>query len=663
VTEEGIDGFGGLFEYDITSGNFSTVVTFDGYTAGKGGTSRTTLMQATDGKLYGMTGTGGAAQRGVLFSYNPVDGDYQVKVNFEFDNGGGIWPFGSVVQGSNGKIYGTTYTGGANRGGTLFEYDITNGIYTKKVDFISGTGVSPSSNMLLASNGNLYGVTSYGGLQNVGVIFEYDPSINSYTKKIDFQSADGNPAGALIQIPNGKMYGVANISGSTAQAMLFEYDPTGNTLTKKIDFNVTVDGNTPSGTLLYSDGKIYGLMRSGGAHNMGTLFEFDPTTGMSSKLKDFDGTNYGGKPVGSLIKAKNNKLYGVTQSGGTFNVGTIFEYDPATGDLNKKFDFTEQPLGISHIYSSLVESANGKLYGTTFEGGNQNFGVLYEFDITSNTYTKKHDFRGIDGARIRAPLLFVSMEEQTITFASIEEKTYGDNPFVLDATASSGLDIIYTSSNPAVASVNGNMVTIHGAGSTTITASQAGSFNLHSASVSQVLTINKANQIITFNSIPEKTSVDDPFNLSAFASSGLPVTYISDNSTVAAISGNLLTINSDGTAVITATQPGDANYNAATDVSQTLTVIFVLSSDDPLNPLVKLYPNPAYGEFIIEHDRTRPLDTNNLVVFDYIGRSWRIPLEMLEDGRFKCTTGQLPAGLYFVVIPGHHQPKAVMIIR
>ena len=83
----------------------------------------------------------------------------------------------------------------------------------------------------------------------------------------------------------------------------------------------------------------------------------------------------------------------------------------------------------------------------------------------------------------------------------------------------------------------------------------------------------KNNQTITFNALAQKTFGDAPFTLSATASSGLPVTYVSSNTAVATISGNTVTIVGSGTATITASQAGNGSYNAAADVAQTFTVL------------------------------------------------------------------------------------------
>ena len=162
---------------------------------------------------------------------------------------------------------------------------------------------------------------------------------------------------------------------------------------------------------------------------------------------------------------------------------------------------------------------------------------------------------------------------QTISFAPLADKAYIDAPFKLTAMASSGLTVSYASSDPGVATVSHDTVTIVGMGTTTITASQAGNANFNAApDVEQTLTITKAPQTITFDALIEKTRGDAPFALTATASSGLPVSYASSNTAVATISGSTVTIITAGTTVITASQAGNANYDSATSVQQTLTV-------------------------------------------------------------------------------------------
>jgi hypothetical protein len=108
---------------------------------------------------------------------------------------------------------------------------------------------------------------------------------------------------------------------------------------------------------------------------------------------------------------------------------------------------------------------------------------------------------------------------------------------------------------------------------TTITVNQAHNDNyMDIGSVTQTLTVGKADQTITFGSLAGKKTGDAPFPLGATASSGLAVTYESSNLAVATVSGNTVTILGAGSTVITASQAGDANYNAATAVTQTLTV-------------------------------------------------------------------------------------------
>ncbi len=165
----------------------------------------------------------------------------------------------------------------------------------------------------------------------------------------------------------------------------------------------------------------------------------------------------------------------------------------------------------------------------------------------------------------------VAKASQTITFGPLSNKTYGDAPFTLSATASSGLAVSFSVvSGPAT--VSGNTLALTGAGTVTVRATQSGDTNWNAASpVYQFFNVAKANQTITFNTLPDKTYGDAPFTLSASASSGLAVSF-SVVSGPATVSGSTLTLSGVGTVTVRASQPGDTNWNPATPADQPFTV-------------------------------------------------------------------------------------------
>ena len=196
---------------------------------------------------------------------------------------------------------------------------------------------------------------------------------------------------------------------------------------------------------------------------------------------------------------------------------------------------------------------------------------LYEFQ-------KIVEFLKTKGYLFLTPTEFIAYKDkvklnQTLTFNALTNATYGDPVMTLSATASSALPIFYTSSNLSVATISGSTVTIVGAGSTTITASIPGNAIYNAAAPGlQTLTVVKASQTITFNSLTNNTYGDAPFALTGTASSGLPVSYSSSNKGVATISGSTVTIVGAGNTNITAVQAGNANYNAANNSLQPCTV-------------------------------------------------------------------------------------------
>ena len=179
-------------------------------------------------------------------------------------------------------------------------------------------------------------------------------------------------------------------------------------------------------------------------------------------------------------------------------------------------------------------------------------------------------------------------QAQTITFAALPNRTLGDPPFQVSATASSGLAVTFKASGKCA--VSGTSVTLSGqAGSCTIVAAQAGDSSYNAAPVvSRSFAINspaKQNQAISFGALPNRTLGDAPFSLSATASSGLPVGFSSGTPAACTVSGTTVTLLSAGTCTIIASQDGNGGFNAAADVTQS----FLIANNAPPAPNAIVY--------------------------------------------------------------------------
>ncbi|MEK6283944.1 MAG: MBG domain-containing protein, partial [Acidobacteriota bacterium] len=233
---------------------------------------------------------------------------------------------------------------------------------------------------------------------------------------------------------------------------------------------------------------------------------------------------------------------------------------------------------------------------------------------------------------------------QTITFNALAGMIFGDAPFNVNATSTSGLPVsLSIISGPAT--VSGNTLTISGAGTVIVRASQAGNENYNSAlPVEQSFGVSKANQIITFDSIPSKTFGDAPFVLSAASSSGLPVS-LQVISGPATLSGASLTLTGTGTVTVSASQPGDSNYHAATSVNRTF-IVTSANGNISLSNLAHIYDGSA--KFVTV--TTNPAGLNVSVSYSQSGSAVASPVNageysvaaMINDSNFQgSTTGTL----------------------
>ena len=401
TSKGGIHDKGVIFQFNMSTKAYKKLYDFDG-TDGAGPES--SFIQGKDGKLYGMTATGGKNDYGVLFQFDPATTTFVKKFDFDgIANGGN--PLGILTEAKNGKLYGLTSGGGKDDFGVLFEYDLATSIYTKKVEFTGeDDGGYPYGSLLEANDGNLYGVTSGGGKNKYGVIFQFDPSASAYKVKFDFDDlvSGSAPQSSLIQAKDGKLYGTTEYGGTHEDGIVFQYDIATASFTKKFELNDLgkLTGKYLIGAMIEaSNGMLYGMGYNGGIDNSGVLYKFDPATSTFNKEFDFHQAANGSRPVSSMIQAKDKMLYGVTQFGGIHNNGTIYQYDPSFDTYTKKYDF--DLTGSGDAPSSLMQAADGKLYGTTAYGGANDKGVLFQFDPATAAYSKKIDFDGSNGS---APL-------------------------------------------------------------------------------------------------------------------------------------------------------------------------------------------------------------------------------------------------------------------
>lgn len=189
-------------------------------------------------------------------------------------------------------------------------------------------------------------------------------------------------------------------------------------------------------------------------------------------------------------------------------------------------------------------------------------------------------------------------KNQTIICDSIPVKTLGDPDFSTGATASSGAFLKVYSSNLAVATVTkDNVIHIEGPGTTTFTFLQIWNNEYNGAVLQKTFTVKLSDpphQSIVFPALPQKSVGDEDFDPRAIATSGLPVTYTSSDTTVASIVNGKIHIKKSGTTTITASQAGNETYNAASNAIQILTVAGINKKDQTIN--FGALPNKYVGD-------------------------------------------------------------------
>jgi uncharacterized repeat protein (TIGR03803 family) len=360
---------------------------------GTNGSIPESLVQGWDGNYYGITQRGGAANcssylcGGTVFKITSA-GKLITLYSFCSQNNctDGAFPYGGLTQASDGNFYGTTGFGGANGSGTVFKVSPLGKLITL-YSFTGGAdGFSPRAGLVQGTDGNLYGTTYYGGANGPGTVFKIS-LIGNLTTLYSFTGGTdgGYPMSGLIQGTDGNLYGTTCNGGAHGSGTVFKISPTGN-LTTLYSFTGGADGASPiAGLVQATNRKFYGTTSQGGSSACSTMYSsgcgtvFEITAGGSfTTLHDFDGTD-GFAPMAVLVQATNGKLYGTTSNGGANSLdcfgnlgcGTVFNIT-AVGTLTTIYNFCSEVNCIDGgvPIGGLMQATNGNFYGTTSIGGN-----------------------------------------------------------------------------------------------------------------------------------------------------------------------------------------------------------------------------------------------------------------------------------------------------
>ncbi len=376
------------------------------------------------GVLYGMSYQGYSA--GTLFSYDPLTGKDTALVDFTALGFPGAGPRGSLIQANDGMLYGMASANGAHGVGVLFSYNVYTNTYTDLFDFNSSSGENPYGTLMQANDGNLYGMTTYGGQYNDGTLFSYNIGSGNFNVLINFNDTNGNGPfyGALAQDKNGLLYGATRFGGAHDSGVLFSYNPV--TTKDSVLYSFTGSNVFPySCPIVGLDGNIYGMTHGDNNYN-GAIYVYNTTTGRDSILFGFlpnNGSN-GWWPYGSLLQTPSGLFYGMTyyQFGAGGPTGTLFSY--ALGASKDSICVSMDTSSGCNPYGTPMMASNGLIYGLTYSGGPHGYGKLFCYNPANGKDSALINFNGYD-----AQFPYGDMVEAfTYTVTGLDTlKCYGDS--------------------------------------------------------------------------------------------------------------------------------------------------------------------------------------------------------------------------------------------
>ncbi len=351
---------------------------------GDGEYPQASVLSASDGKLYGTTSSGGAEDLGTIFSCNNDGSGYTVLKSFSFADGDGQFPRGALIDGRDGILYGTTEKGGAKGFGTVYKINKNGNDYgiLRSFTFENGEAYDLWAGLLEGGDGALYGTTRDGGAGGYGVVFKLQKDGSGYVVLRDFTAiaVDGaNPLTALIEGQDGALYGTTPNGGTNNTGTLFKLNKDGSGYAVLHSFSFAT-GEYPGQVMQGSEGALYGAANFGGSGSGGAVYTIKSDGTGFRVLHNFLSTDFDGFGPGSvLLETPDGFLYGTTVGGSSgIDVGNIFRLNKDGSGYQVVRRFMNTAGDGREPQGGLVLASDGSLAGVTLQGGDMNFGTIFK---------------------------------------------------------------------------------------------------------------------------------------------------------------------------------------------------------------------------------------------------------------------------------------------
>jgi uncharacterized repeat protein (TIGR03803 family) len=329
---------------------------------------------------------------------------YKVIHNFTNQGSDGATPYGGPVLDKQGNLYGATYLGGLFGGGSVYrlspsgsEWTYTSLYSFKNIPDGSGPGFGT---LVIGADRALFGTTEGGGYFGTAWAVCDCPKREYVLHSFGMGTDGAQPIGGLVIDPKGNLYGTTSEFGANGFGNVFELSPSGNKVKETILYSFTADNdpiNPAAGVTLDAKGNIFGTASLGGANGLGAVYELTPSASgwTETILHNFQGDSDGANPVGGVVIDKAGNVFGTTFDGGINGGGTIYELSPSSSGWT--FTTIYSLIGgYSGPYNKLTLDGKGNIYGFTNSAGLNGLGSIFKLSPGTGgwNFTDLYDFVG-----------------------------------------------------------------------------------------------------------------------------------------------------------------------------------------------------------------------------------------------------------------------------